>query len=229
MSDDKLRELERRWKETGSVEDEAAYLLERVRAGELTRERLELVAYCGHRGAAVAIGTVGLGGNSGDLEAWAKGLSQWHEALVQAGLVAAGLALRVWDSAALNRVPGQALSEVQAWRADPTEAKRLAAEQAAEEAYLAAEPYYDAWVDEPVRGMGDAAVATFCAAKACLSTDQSQAQDLALEAVLDAYNALTMNTNRDCGSEVQEAIAAYLVEVALGDEPTDSDQGQSQC
>ena len=47
MSDNKLRELERRWKETGSVEDEAAYLLERVRAGELTQERLELAAYCG--------------------------------------------------------------------------------------------------------------------------------------------------------------------------------------
>ena len=30
MSDAKLRDLERRWKETGSVQDEAAYLLERV-------------------------------------------------------------------------------------------------------------------------------------------------------------------------------------------------------
>ena len=42
MSDAKLRELERRWKESGAVEDEAAYLLERVRVGDLTRERLEL-------------------------------------------------------------------------------------------------------------------------------------------------------------------------------------------
>ena len=29
MSDTRLRELERRWKETGSPDDEAAYLLER--------------------------------------------------------------------------------------------------------------------------------------------------------------------------------------------------------
>jgi hypothetical protein len=36
VSDDRLRELERRWKETGAVEDEAAYLKERVRAGELS-------------------------------------------------------------------------------------------------------------------------------------------------------------------------------------------------
>ncbi len=48
MSDEKLRELERRFKETGSVEDEAAWLVERVRVGDLTQERLELAAYLGH-------------------------------------------------------------------------------------------------------------------------------------------------------------------------------------
>ncbi len=57
MSDERLREFERRWKETGSVEDEAAYLLERVRAGELTQERLEMAAYCGHEAARFASGT----------------------------------------------------------------------------------------------------------------------------------------------------------------------------
>ena len=54
MSDEKLRELERRFKETGSVEDEAAWLKERVRVGDLTQERLELAAYCGYEGAALA-------------------------------------------------------------------------------------------------------------------------------------------------------------------------------
>ena len=44
MSDGKLRELERRWRETGSVDDEAAYMRERVRAGELTQERLDFVS-----------------------------------------------------------------------------------------------------------------------------------------------------------------------------------------
>lgn len=48
MSDAKLRELERRWRETRSVEDEAAYLHEQVRAGVLSPERLELAALCGH-------------------------------------------------------------------------------------------------------------------------------------------------------------------------------------
>ena len=57
MSDEKLRELERRWKETESVEDEAAWLKERVRVGDLTQERLELAAYCGHEAAAIAAQT----------------------------------------------------------------------------------------------------------------------------------------------------------------------------
>ena len=56
MTDTKLRELERRWKESGSPEDEAAYLLERVRVGDLEKEKLELAAYCGHEGARLALG-----------------------------------------------------------------------------------------------------------------------------------------------------------------------------
>ncbi len=54
MSDSKLRELERRWRETGSVEDEAAYLRERVRVGDLTEERLEVAAYWGASGGSEA-------------------------------------------------------------------------------------------------------------------------------------------------------------------------------
>lgn len=57
MSDQRLRELERRWRETGAVVDEAAYLLERVRVGDLDLERLELAAYCGSAAAKQASGT----------------------------------------------------------------------------------------------------------------------------------------------------------------------------
>jgi len=48
VSDADLREMERRFRETGSVEDEAAWLLERVRAGELEQNRLDLAACLGH-------------------------------------------------------------------------------------------------------------------------------------------------------------------------------------
>jgi len=58
MADDRLRLLERRWQESGSVEDEAALLGARVRAGELKRERLEFAALLGHPAAGVASPTI---------------------------------------------------------------------------------------------------------------------------------------------------------------------------
>ena len=75
VSDERLRELERRWKETGSVEDEAAFLLERVRVGELTQERLELAAYCGHPASQAAVGEAGLRRQAAalrDVQPWLK-------------------------------------------------------------------------------------------------------------------------------------------------------------
>jgi hypothetical protein len=51
MGDLRLRKLERRWKETGTVEDEAAYLLEAVRAGALSQRNLELASDLGYRAA----------------------------------------------------------------------------------------------------------------------------------------------------------------------------------
>ncbi len=73
MTDSKLRELERRWKETGSTEDEAAYLLERVRVGDLDQEKLELAAYSGHEGARLALGDAAPQ-VSDDFGAWFQGL-----------------------------------------------------------------------------------------------------------------------------------------------------------
>lgn len=54
MSDERLRDLERRWQATGTVEDEAAYLAEQVRQGEVPEQRLHLAAYCGQPAAQLA-------------------------------------------------------------------------------------------------------------------------------------------------------------------------------
>lgn len=54
MTDQRLREFERRAPD--SVEAEAAYLLERVRVGDLAPQRLELAACCGHPAARTALG-----------------------------------------------------------------------------------------------------------------------------------------------------------------------------
>lgn len=57
MTDERLRDLERRVEGVASVEDEARLLLERVRVGELARDRLGLAAYCGHEAGRLATGT----------------------------------------------------------------------------------------------------------------------------------------------------------------------------
>lgn len=56
MTDARLRDLERRFRETGAEADEAAWLVERVRIGVLPRERVELAAALGHGPARVAFG-----------------------------------------------------------------------------------------------------------------------------------------------------------------------------
>lgn len=56
MSDEPLRELERRWRETGAREDQAALPLERTRRGDLRRADLSLAGYLGSE-AALACGS----------------------------------------------------------------------------------------------------------------------------------------------------------------------------
>lgn len=51
MSDERLRELERRWRASGALEDEAAWLGERVRLGDLERARVQVAGLLGHAAA----------------------------------------------------------------------------------------------------------------------------------------------------------------------------------
>jgi uncharacterized tellurite resistance protein B-like protein len=76
MADDRLRKLEHRWLESGTVEDETAYLVERLRAGHVQRGALELAAYCHHEAARRA-----LDGPEPEvfesLRDWAEGVTKW--------------------------------------------------------------------------------------------------------------------------------------------------------
>ena len=86
-----LEDYAARWRETGTDEDEAAYLCERVRVGDLTFDRLRLAAYVGGRpgpGLAVTamgsetpkVGVVGL---------WVRELHAWgFEPPLRAGMAA---------------------------------------------------------------------------------------------------------------------------------------------
>lgn len=58
MTDDRLRAAERRWRETGSLEDRAALLFARVRSGSLTVSRLRAAEVLGDEGAELALARV---------------------------------------------------------------------------------------------------------------------------------------------------------------------------
>ncbi|MEZ0229062.1 MAG: hypothetical protein ACAI25_10590 [Planctomycetota bacterium] len=92
MADDRLRELERRWRESSSVADEVAFLRERLRVGGLTPEQLALAAWLGHEPAVLVVGQpvtaapeelvhalegVRITREAVDLEHWLRGLGRW--------------------------------------------------------------------------------------------------------------------------------------------------------
>lgn len=56
MTDLSLRELERRFRESASVEDEVAWLRARLAAGKLDAHQVELAAFLGHPGCALIRG-----------------------------------------------------------------------------------------------------------------------------------------------------------------------------
>jgi hypothetical protein len=56
VTDSSLRELERRFRASGSVEDEAAWLRARLQAGELSEGRLCLARFCQHAAAQIVLG-----------------------------------------------------------------------------------------------------------------------------------------------------------------------------
>lgn len=129
MSDQKLRDLERRWKETGTVEDEAAYLLERVRVGDLSQERLELAAYCGHEGARKSLG-------------WGFEVASLTRCLERALAVDQHLAARLLLQVARRAAEASGLAQpdplrclraTEDWLADPSEPNRAAASVASQQ------------------------------------------------------------------------------------------------
>ncbi len=111
MTDGALRALERRWRATGAVEDEAAWLAARLRAGVLAEARLRAAARLGHRAAQAALGDAADDGSpvgtvlrlhegrEGDLAARALDLAAlgvaWADAL-----------LPLWDAAREESLPG---------------------------------------------------------------------------------------------------------------------------
>ena len=94
VTDARLRELERRWNQSGSVEDEAALLQERVRAGDLDEVSLARVGHLGYPAAKLALSLGGTPPNGDDWTqacAWLRVVEDWG---VETALRAAVAALR---------------------------------------------------------------------------------------------------------------------------------------
>ena len=87
MGDERLQALERAWRSTRSRTDEAAYIRERMRAGEVDPMRVELAARCGCDGAADALGLP-----AGPDPEWREALLEWEpegpRAAIRANLLA---------------------------------------------------------------------------------------------------------------------------------------------
>lgn len=113
-----LRDLERRWRASGDPADEARLLAERLRLGELTRERLELAAFVGHIGARTALGDGAPAGRV-PLRRWVAALDEaGRVAVIRTGLddVMHGLAAR---AAPVDPSTRRAMAALRAWCACP--------------------------------------------------------------------------------------------------------------
>lgn len=127
MSDARVRELERRWRETGAVADEASHLLERLRVGGLPRERLELAASCGHEAARLATGL-----QTVDLATLLARLDREPQPLpVVAALACAMLTFSRWEvGSRAELAPRAAIDAARGWLIEPSEARQRQAWEA---------------------------------------------------------------------------------------------------
>lgn len=121
MTDRRLRQLERRFRETGALEDEAAWLAARVQAGEVSPDRLALASDLKYAAARVAQNR--RPADYVDLKLWPRELhSRWGtEVLVRVSLACAR---RVCEQIAHEPVRErleEGLAAVAGWVACPCE------------------------------------------------------------------------------------------------------------
>lgn len=107
MGDERTRDLGRRFRESGAPEDEAAWLQELLRQGDLNGERLGLAAILGSPGAQLVLGV------EAPLPAHRSELEEWVHLLVDAGRQPALVAAYVLAAAATRaHLASPALEEV---------------------------------------------------------------------------------------------------------------------
>lgn len=158
MSDDELREVERRYQESGTLDDETALLRIQHQVGELSLAQLELAAFLGHTPARRLLGEEApipwsvVIGERRQVEkgpAFVRALATGHgpDAVVRAAFAAAEAV--VWEfrgeveedaqdprpaeaPEGYQDAPDMVVEAVRAWLEEPSEASRRGVEQAPE-------------------------------------------------------------------------------------------------
>jgi hypothetical protein len=121
VTDDRLREAERVYRESGDVSAEARLLRERARAGTLAPERLELAAELGYEGARAAL-DLPARRNSHSLRDVVRGLERFgQEVVVRAALVVARRCVAVDDALPAT---GACFTALEAWLVCPCDEHR---------------------------------------------------------------------------------------------------------
>lgn len=183
MTDSRLRELERRWRETGSAEDEAAWLSERLRVGVLSREHLVLAAKLGHLAALRVAADV----EEEDEDDWWEESGLLWDAVELLGPMLPARAACQWVEPAVRFFEGErpedprlraALEATQAWLVCPCEAHQEAAQAAGEVA--------EALSEELPVGRYSVAAAAAAALTDATHPDTDRATNAAQSAAIDA-------------------------------------------
>jgi hypothetical protein len=229
VADERARELERRFHETGSAEDEQAWLQARLRGGELDPIRLRLAAYLGH-GPSQAL----LGDDAPEVpetfRGWTSGLGDFgDEVVMRATIAAARRALPVVAPLFLPRDadhPVPVLEAAEACVAYPSPERAQALFDAARRAQVAANGRAGLHLD------GEHAAAW----RACLATAQvfapdarpwlgpeharlaifSEVRDEVFEGDVDVDAADPESLPKLAGERIRAAIREVLIPWALG-------------
>lgn len=212
MSDDDLRARERRWLETREVADEVLFLEACLRTGRVTRDRLELAAYCGHQPAAVVVQAATPVAPAERTE-WAKTLfARWgKEVTVRAAVAASREALRSHGPDAPIELPLRAIAAAEDWLGCPCERHSTLADLAARAA--TGSPAFEAMERAGGRLVDATYAAALCAdAASPLGTLRPELEEWASEAT---WRAIVLALSAGPEDRVKAASELSLIEWAL--------------
>lgn len=105
--------LRRGWRRSGALEDEVAWLAQRVETGDLDRGRVRLAALCGHEASMAISGSPSRTVDHLALVEAARGLG--CEALTRLAIATAYRALPIWESSSKDASPRRAIEAVEDW------------------------------------------------------------------------------------------------------------------